>query len=266
MMSTGGTRGATARWVRAMVLPDRDPQDRVEAVYTIAFDIHDDVMERDTLRAARQRLDRFTEHIPYPLTYIDRDYRLRFVNLAYQQAVRMPAAELIGRRIGEVRGPARWAQHQPYFDRALAGETGEVCNLFKKWDREKIGLPGSRTTPEAILEELSDIVICVDLTLMQAGLNPDTEFLWNPFGRNPAAPLAELGIWITAHIGRACELHTENDYGEEFVGTSFRQRTATLNVVARHGAALPELDGEPAQVGVRRLCLAAGITRRGIAV
>ena len=86
-------------------------------------------MEREQLTAARQRLNRFTEHIPYPLTYVDRQYTLRFVNLAYQQAVGLPATDLIGRPIGEVRGAARWAEHKPYFDRALNGESVQYTRL-----------------------------------------------------------------------------------------------------------------------------------------
>jgi hypothetical protein len=34
----------------------------------------------------QRRLDRFTENIPYPLTYVDRDFALRFVNKAYCEA------------------------------------------------------------------------------------------------------------------------------------------------------------------------------------
>ncbi len=124
-------QGASARWTRAMVFPDRNAEGEIEAVYTIAFDIHDDVIEREALVAARQRLDRFTEHIPYPLTYVDRDLVLRFVNRAYVQAAGMAAAELIGHPIGQVRGPARWARHQPYFDRALAGETAQYTRLVE---------------------------------------------------------------------------------------------------------------------------------------
>ena len=124
-------QGASARWTRAQVFPDRNAAGEVEAVYTIAFDIHDDVVEREALVAARQRLDRFTEHIPYPLTYVDRDCVLRFVNRAYTQAVGMSAAELIGRPIGMVRGAVRWARHQPYFERALAGETVQYTRLIE---------------------------------------------------------------------------------------------------------------------------------------
>jgi diguanylate cyclase (GGDEF)-like protein/PAS domain S-box-containing protein len=122
-------QGTAARWARVQVFPDRNAQGEVDAVYTIAFDIHQDVMEREQLLEARQHLSRFTEHIPYPLTYVDREYRLRFVNLAYQQAVGMSATALLGRPIGEVRGPARWAEHQPYFDRALAGEAVQYTRL-----------------------------------------------------------------------------------------------------------------------------------------
>ena len=124
-------QGASARWTRVQVFPDRDPHGQVEAVYTIAFDIHQDVLEREALLAARQRLDRFTEHIPYPLTYVDCEYRLQFVNLAYRQAVQQSAAELLGRPIGEVRGAARWAQHKHYFDRALAGEAVQYTRLVR---------------------------------------------------------------------------------------------------------------------------------------
>ena len=68
------------------VFPDATPDGHVEAVFTIAFDIHDDVLAREALQAARERLDRFTENIPYPLTYVDRGFVLRFVNKAYREA------------------------------------------------------------------------------------------------------------------------------------------------------------------------------------
>jgi diguanylate cyclase (GGDEF)-like protein/PAS domain S-box-containing protein len=122
-------QGAAVRWARVQVCPDRNAQGEVEAVYTIAFDIHQDVVEREQLLEARQRLSRFTEHIPFPLTYVDREYRLRFVNLAYQQAVSMPATALLGRPIGEARGATLWAEHKPYFDRALAGDSVQYTRL-----------------------------------------------------------------------------------------------------------------------------------------
>jgi len=111
------------RWARMQVFPDSAPDGSVEAVFTIAFDIHDDVLAQEALRAARQRLDRFAENIPYPLTYVDRDFTLRFVNKAYMEATRETAENLIGRHIGMVRGAKRWSEHRPYFERAMQGKT-----------------------------------------------------------------------------------------------------------------------------------------------
>jgi diguanylate cyclase (GGDEF)-like protein/PAS domain S-box-containing protein len=117
------------RWARMQVFPDTAPDGSIEAVFSIAFDIHDDVLAQEALRAARQRLDRFAENIPYPLTYVDRDFTLRFVNKAYTEATRETAENLIGRHIGMVRGAKRWAEHEPYFQRALQGKTVQYTRL-----------------------------------------------------------------------------------------------------------------------------------------
>lgn len=49
----------------------------------------------------------------------------------------------------------------------LAGEVGEACNILKKIDRERMGLPGSRATRMQLIEELADVIICVDLIAME---------------------------------------------------------------------------------------------------
>jgi len=121
-----------SRWARVQVFPDVDAQGRVDGVFTIAFDIHADVLAREALEAARERLDRFTENIPYPLTYVDRGFVLRFVNKAYRDAVRMPLDQLIGRHIGEARGARLWAEHAPYFERALKGQTVQYTRLVDR--------------------------------------------------------------------------------------------------------------------------------------
>jgi NTP pyrophosphatase (non-canonical NTP hydrolase) len=55
----------------------------------------------------------------------------------------------------------------------LAGETGEVCNVIKKLERERLGWRGSRDTKEHLAEELADVVICADLIAIAAGINLD---------------------------------------------------------------------------------------------
>ena len=119
------------RWVRIQVFPDVDANGSVEAVFTIATDIHDDVVARESLTATQRRLDRFTENIPYPLTYVDRDFTLRFVNKAYLEVTSETSENLLGKHIGQVRGAARWAEHEPYFERAMQGKTVQYTRLVK---------------------------------------------------------------------------------------------------------------------------------------
>lgn len=53
----------------------------------------------------------------------------------------------------------------------LAGETGEVCNVIKKLERERHGWRGSRDSIEHLAEELADVVICADLIALNAGID-----------------------------------------------------------------------------------------------
>jgi diguanylate cyclase (GGDEF)-like protein/PAS domain S-box-containing protein len=122
---------ASGRWARIQVCPDADAAGAVEAVFTIATDIHDDMVARESLLASQIRLDRFTDNIPYPLTYVDCSFVLRFVNKAYTELIGQPRDELIGRHIGEVRGARRWAEHEPYFRRALNGESVQYTRLAR---------------------------------------------------------------------------------------------------------------------------------------
>ena len=50
-----------------------------------------------------------------------------------------------------------------FFATELAGEVGEACNIVKKLERERLGVPGSRDTIEHLAEELADVLICVCL-------------------------------------------------------------------------------------------------------
>ncbi|QDH49058.1 pyrophosphatase [Pantoea phage Phynn] len=53
----------------------------------------------------------------------------------------------------------------------LAGETGELCNVIKKLERETLGLPGSRDTIEHAGEEMADVIICIDNLATHLGID-----------------------------------------------------------------------------------------------
>ncbi|MCX8004912.1 MAG: diguanylate cyclase [Burkholderiaceae bacterium] len=172
-------RPGPPRWVRVQAFPDRDASGRVTAIYTIAFDIHDLIGVQEELRAAQRRLDRFSENIPYPLTYVDRSFVLRFVNRAYARAAGLRAEDLLGRHIGEVRGAVRWAEHRPFFERALAGE---VCEYTRLAELAHLGRRWVRTTYSPDFDEAGQVVGIYtstvdvhDLTLAQQALQHSLE-------------------------------------------------------------------------------------------
>lgn len=49
----------------------------------------------------------------------------------------------------------------------LGGEVGELMNIVKKLERERIGIRGSRTTIPQLAEEMADVLICLDLLGME---------------------------------------------------------------------------------------------------
>lgn len=117
------------RWARIQVFPDIDETGAVTSIFTIATDIHADIVERSALIAVRKRLDRFTDNIPTPLTYLDIHCTLRFVNRAWCALVSRSAKEALGRHVSEIRGEASWQEQKPYYEKALSGQTADFSRL-----------------------------------------------------------------------------------------------------------------------------------------
>lgn len=83
----------------------------------------------------------------------------------------------------------------------LAGEMGEACNVIKKLERERLGIRGSRETTSHLAEELSDVVICVDLIAMQQNVALDMSSGFPVGFRSASAAGAELA----KQVGRLCD-------------------------------------------------------------
>lgn len=89
----------------------------------------------------------------------------------------------------------------------LAGEAGELCNLFKKQVRLDRGVTGTVETQEAltleIRDELGDVNVCLDLVGMEVECPMESEEIFaHSFGRDD---LAMLGNRLFAEIGWICQ-------------------------------------------------------------
>jgi diguanylate cyclase (GGDEF)-like protein/PAS domain S-box-containing protein len=117
------THGDLSRWVRVRVAPDRDATGIARAVLVTVYDIDADVRARQQLEEAQRRLDIFTDNIPFPLTYLDREAKYRFANREFLSRHRLLSEQVIGKHPTEARGEKVWEEYKSYFLTALAGET-----------------------------------------------------------------------------------------------------------------------------------------------
>ena len=53
----------------------------------------------------------------------------------------------------------------------VGGEAGEVLNEVKKLSRERMGILGSKSSPEKLAEEIADVIISIDLLAMEFNID-----------------------------------------------------------------------------------------------
>jgi len=94
-----------------------------------------------------------------------------------------------------------------FFANGILGEVGELANLLKKLERERMGKTGSRAAPAAVGEELADVVIYTDLLAWTLGIEFGTQLpSWPPAER---VNYSRLGAGLGKNVGRVCALMLE---------------------------------------------------------
>ena len=132
-----GERAGT--WLRAHYMPVRDG----ESVIGVAVVLVDIQPLRDSQRALADRerqLSLITDSVGFPITYIDRERIVRFANRPSCEWAGRAPADMLGKSIDEITGPAVRVTTDPYFSRALAGETCtyEREAMWKGHERRRI--------------------------------------------------------------------------------------------------------------------------------
>ena len=74
-------------------------------------------------RPLEERFRLLAQGVPNHLLFLDCDLHIEFANDAFLEAAGWTAEKAIGLHISELMGPERFLQRQPYYERALAGET-----------------------------------------------------------------------------------------------------------------------------------------------
>src|SRR5678816_595334 len=93
-------------------------------------DIHGLKQAQEALRDSEAALRLIMDNVPARVSYIDRDYRYRFLNRHNEEWLGESRKDLTGRTFAEVVGNERANQLGPLLDRVLKGETVSTCLLY----------------------------------------------------------------------------------------------------------------------------------------
>lgn len=111
------------RWMTIRVVPDAAPGGDVYGAFVLMNDIHGLKQAQEALRDSEAQMRLIMDNVPARVSYIDRDYRYRFLNRHNEEWLGENRNELTGRTFSEVLGSERAAQLGPILDRVLQGET-----------------------------------------------------------------------------------------------------------------------------------------------
>ncbi len=111
------------RWMTVRVVPDAGPSGEIHGAFVLMNDIHGLKQAQEALRASEAELRLIMDNVPARVSYIDGDYRYRFVNGHDEAWLGESRKELTGRRVEDVGGAERFALLKPIFERVLKGET-----------------------------------------------------------------------------------------------------------------------------------------------
>lgn len=73
------------------------------------------------LRESEQAIRVYTDNLPAMIAYVDREYRLQFINKAFERTMRIWREQVIGRPNWEIFTDAEYELRKPYLERAFAG-------------------------------------------------------------------------------------------------------------------------------------------------
>jgi diguanylate cyclase (GGDEF)-like protein/PAS domain S-box-containing protein len=110
------------RWMTIRVVPDAGPSGEVHGAFVLMNDIHGLKQAQEALRASEGELRLIMDNVPARVSYIDRDYRYRFLNGHNEKWLGASRDDMTGRALSEVAGDARFDALKPLLDRVLTGE------------------------------------------------------------------------------------------------------------------------------------------------
>jgi two-component system, sensor histidine kinase and response regulator len=111
----------TIKTLQIELLPLRDAHGTVVACQLLAMDVSEQQAALDTATRSERRMRTIMNQIPVTISYIDADYRYRYINRAQEDWLGVPESEVVDRPVIDVVGEAVWLKIEPHLATALTG-------------------------------------------------------------------------------------------------------------------------------------------------
>ncbi len=105
------------------LLPEHDAQGAVVGCQLFALDVSEEQRQLETAQRSERRLRTIMDQIPVTVSYIDADFRYRYINRAQEVWLGKTDAEVIGRKVPDLVGDQVWTNIEPHLSTALAGQS-----------------------------------------------------------------------------------------------------------------------------------------------
>ena len=103
--------------------PIRNKSGEIDGVILVFHDVSEQYRKQALIAAHEAELRKITSILPGPVSHVDREGRYLFVSSAYESWFGIRSQDVMGLTQAEAIGPALYALFEPYFIRALKGES-----------------------------------------------------------------------------------------------------------------------------------------------
>lgn len=112
-------------YFQAHLVPDWDPQGKVQGFYLMTFDVTKVRRAEQERKRSEQRLRQITDNLPVLISYMDQQGVVQFANETFRTWLGADPQAMLGRTFRDIVGNELYEPRRPYLELALSGQRVE---------------------------------------------------------------------------------------------------------------------------------------------